>query len=43
MIGSVLRLVRQVREAAQHMAARMAQEPEGTQAAVDSFHRWGLP
>ena len=30
----------QVRQAAQHMAQRMAHEPEGAQAAVDAFHRW---
>ncbi|CAL8465481.1 g5017 [Coccomyxa elongata] len=29
----------EVKAAAQHLASRMAQEPEGTQAAVDSFHR----
>ncbi len=32
----------QVQEAARQMAARMAQEPSGTQAAVDSFHRYVL-
>lgn len=31
----------QVQEAARRMAERMAQEPCGTQAAVDSFHRSG--
>ena len=32
-------LPEQVRQAAQAMAQRMAHEPEGTQAAVDAFHR----